>query len=286
MSIEVPLDFQRTWLEIPLAENAEPDGTPNEVLRADITWLTSSWNCIFGRGCAGIYADRPDDGCCTLGAHFTGREDVDRVRGAVQNLQPEQWQRNEYRANDNWLEEDTDDAGEPEFTTRRVDGACVFLNDADFPGGGGCAFHHAALEAGREPLELKPDVCWQLPIRRSYRTVERLDGTSYLETSISEFDRRAWGSGGRDLAWYCSGNPEAHTAAVPVFIGMEAELRELVGNEAYELLAAACNEAMGARRLLPLTVIQHPATERAEENAKPNSGGPQTGESRDVSGNL
>lgn len=266
VSSEVPLDSPRTWLEIPLPESTDPDGTPTEVLRADVTWLTSSWNCIFGRGCAGIYADRPSDGCCTLGAHFTGREDLDRVRGAVQNLTPAQWQRHEYRADEAWLEEE-DAAGEPEFNTRRVDGGCVFLNDPDFPGGSGCAFHHAALSAGQEPLEWKPDVCWQLPIRRSYRTVERLDGTSYLEISISEFDRRAWGAGGHDLDWYCTGNPEAHTAPVPVFIGMEAELRELLGASAYELLAAACTEAMGARRLLPLTVITHPATLAATENS-------------------
>src|SRR5690625_7205275 len=46
VSSEVPLDSPRTWLEIPLPENTEPDGSPTEVLRADITWLTSSWNCI------------------------------------------------------------------------------------------------------------------------------------------------------------------------------------------------------------------------------------------------
>ena len=51
--------------------------------RCDLTWLTSSWTCIFGNGCPGIYADRPDDGCCTLGAHFTDKDDVKRVKAAV-----------------------------------------------------------------------------------------------------------------------------------------------------------------------------------------------------------
>ena len=59
-------------------------------------------------------------------------------------------------------------------------------------------------------VETKPDVCWQLPIRRTYRDVERPDGTSYLEVSIGEYDRRGWGPGGHDLDWYCSGNTEAH----------------------------------------------------------------------------
>ena len=35
----------------------------NQRFRCDLTWLTSSWSCIFGSGCAGIYKDRPDDGC-------------------------------------------------------------------------------------------------------------------------------------------------------------------------------------------------------------------------------
>ena len=33
--------------------------SPTQVFRVDLTWLTSSWTCIFGRGCHGIYADRP-----------------------------------------------------------------------------------------------------------------------------------------------------------------------------------------------------------------------------------
>ena len=58
-----------------------------------------------------------------------------------------------------------------------------------------------------EPHTLKPDVCWQLPIRRTYRTVERPDETSYLEVTIAEYDRRGWGPGGHDLDWYCTRQP-------------------------------------------------------------------------------
>ena len=79
--------------------------------------------------------------------------------------------------------------------------------------GAGCALHGLALQQGRNPLETKPDVCWQLPIRRTFRNVERHDGTSYTEVSIGEYDRRGWGPGGHDLDWYCSGNTEAHVGA-------------------------------------------------------------------------
>jgi len=62
---EVPLDFAREWVEFP--DPADPD----HVVRADLTWLTSAWTCIFGRGCAGVVAGRPGDGCCSPRGFFT-----------------------------------------------------------------------------------------------------------------------------------------------------------------------------------------------------------------------
>ena len=61
-------------------------------MRCDLTWLTSSYTCIFGQGCHGIYADSPDTGCCTLGAHFSDKDDEERVAAYVDQLTPEQWQ--------------------------------------------------------------------------------------------------------------------------------------------------------------------------------------------------
>jgi hypothetical protein len=262
---ETPLDAPRNWVEFP-DPDAELDaetGAPEQMVRADLTWLTSSWTCIFGRGCAGIYADRPDDGCCTLGAHFSDEDDEARVAEAVARLTPDVWQHMpEAATGEVALEDWTDTTEEDQRTTRIVDGACVFLNRPGFAGGQGCALHRLALSEGREPLELKPDVCWQLPLRRSYRTVERPDGTSYLEVTIAEYDRRGWGAGGHDLDWYCTGNPAAHVGGVPVYRSMRAELVELIGEGAYDELARYCDELVGARKLLPLTV--HPATVAAE----------------------
>ena len=120
-----------------------------------------------------------------------------------------------------WIE--TDAEGERKTRTVEVDGAraCIFHNRSDFPTGAGCALHGLALEQGRNPLETKPDVCWQLPIRRLFREVERTDGTTYTEVSIGEYDRRGWGPGGHDLDWYCSGNTEAHVAPEPVYLTHE-----------------------------------------------------------------
>ncbi|OOK69208.1 hypothetical protein BZL30_7406 [Mycobacterium kansasii] len=56
--------------------------------------------------------------------------------------------------------------------------------------------HTKALKLGVAPLTMKPDVCWQLPIRRSQEWVTRPDGTEILKTTVTEYDRRGWGSGG------------------------------------------------------------------------------------------
>ena len=262
---ETPLDIARTW-----AEFTDP-ANPGQRFRVDLTWLTSSWTCIYGSGCKGIYADRPDDGCCTLGAHFTDDDDLERVRAVAAELGEDEWQHRPGRGRRGdkdparlsaWTEEE-DGARK----TKVVDGACIFLNRPGFPAGAGCALHQHAVLNGRPPHEAKPDVCWQLPIRRSYRTVEQPDDTSHLEVTIAEYDRRGWGPGGHDLDWYCSSNTEAHVGAEPVYRSSRAELAALMGEEAYAELVLRCEahldtvkraRSAGARQLIPLLV--HPAT--------------------------
>jgi hypothetical protein len=141
-----------------------------------------------------------------------------------------------------------------------VDGACIFLNRAGFPGGEGCALHALALREGRSIVETKPDVCWQLPIRRSYDRVTRPDDTEVLVVTIAEYDRRGWGPGGVDLDWYCSSNTEAHVGSQAVFESCRDELVELMGQAAYEVLAEHCRERLAvlrerAARQLPLIAL-------------------------------
>jgi len=244
---EVDLDFPRAWVEF-----TDPADT-GQVFRCDLTWLTSNYLCIFGQGCRGIYKESPDTGCCTLGAHFSDKGDERRVASYVAKLTPELWQYHPAgRAKkSDWVE--TDDEGARK--TRVVDGACVFHNRADFESGAGCALHALALRDGQEPLETKPDVCWQLPIRRTYRNVERQDGTAYTEVSITEYDRRGWGAGGHDLDWYCSGNTEAHVGVEPVYVTNAPELTELMGKDAYDELVRHCEAHVRSRSLLAI----HPA---------------------------
>jgi hypothetical protein len=251
---EVDLVFPRAFVEF--LDPADEE----QVFRCDLTWLTSGYTCIFGQGCRGIYADSPDVGCCTLGAHFSDADDERRVAAYVEQLTPEQWQFHPQRAveTDDWVE--ADDDGERKTIALEYDGqsACVFHNRADFPTGAGCALHGLALAQGRNPLETKPDVCWQLPIRRTFRTVERQDATSYTEVSIGEYDRRGWGPGGHDLDWYCSGNTEAHVAPEPVYVTHAPELTELMGAAGYAELVRHCDAHVRSRSALAL----HPADPR------------------------
>ncbi len=262
---ETPLDAPRTWAEF------DDPADPDQRFRVDLSWLCSSWSCIFGSGCQGIYTDRPADGCCTLGAHFTDDDDLERVRAVVEELTPAEWElrpgtgkfgQKDPTKQSRWTEPDGD-----ALKTKVVDGACIFLNRPGFPGGAGCALHQKGVRAGRAPHTVKPDVCWQLPTRRSYRTVPRPDGTSYLEITITEFDRRGWGAGGHDLDWYCSGNTEAHVGREPLFRSNRAELIELMGEGAYAELEIRCQahltsvrtfRSVEAKKLLPLMI--HPAT--------------------------
>jgi hypothetical protein len=252
---EVPLDFAREWVEFP-----DP-ADPQHLVRADLTWLTSAWTCIFGRGCAGVVEGRPDDGCCSHGAFFTDDDDLARVTTSVAVLTDEDWQLAPV-GRGVWTEEDSasddpapDDDGERSLRTRVVDGACVFLNRPGFPGGTGCALHRMALRTGVHPLTTKPDVCWQLPVRRSQEHVERPDGTRVLVSTIGEFDRRGWGPGGADLHWWCTGAPLAHVSPEPLVDTYAPELTELLGEAAFAEL-----RRLAELRLDQGLVAPHPAS--------------------------
>jgi hypothetical protein len=232
---EVSIDFPRAWVEF--VDPADDD----QIFRCDLTWLTSRWQCIFGSGCQGIVDGRPDDGCCSLGAHFSDRDDEKRVRKYAAKLTDADWQFRKIG-----LRKGITEREDGSRRTRLVDDACVFLNRPGFPAGMGCALHAYALRVGKHPLETKPDVCWQLPIRRTYDHVTRPDDTEVLVVTIGEYDRRGWGSGGHDLHWWCTNSTEAHNASAPVYVTYQAELVELMGKKAYKELVKHCESRLAA----------------------------------------
>lgn len=259
--VEQPLDGPRHWLEFP-DPSVDPGTGAAVVHRVDLTWLTSRWTCIFGRGCPGIVTGRPDDGCCTLGAHYSDEDDRTRTEARARELGADQWQLRDIGLAGGVSEDD--DGADPR--TRVVDGACVFLNRPGFARGPGCALHVLAGDAGLPLTATKPDVCWQLPIRRSYEDLIRPDGTPVQVVVLAEYDRRGWGPGGHDLDWYCTTATSAHVGAQPVYRSMRTELEALIGPGAYEVLAMHCRareEAMAilAERSLPLVgMAPHPAS--------------------------
>ena len=257
---EVSLDFPREFVEF--VDPADDE----HWIRVDMTWLCSRWTCIFGRGCHGTIAGQASTGCCNHGAYFSDKDDEKRTRKYADKLTRKDWDLYDLGhkgvAKDGKLKiaEKAPDDDEKRNKTRTVDGACIFANREGFANGIGCALHAYALRVGLNPVETKPEVCWQLPVRREQEWVDRPDGTRILRSTVTEFDRRGWGEGGHDLDWYCTSSPEAHVGGEAMYLSYRAELIALIGEPAYEELAALCE-----RRLRLGLVAVHPATVEAEQ---------------------
>lgn len=292
---EIAEDHPREWFEF--ADPADPE----HLISCDVTWLLSHYRCAFGTdACPGIDPGRADAGCCIHGAFLCDAEDRDRVVRVVAAMEDDPrppaapgdpggwWQHRPGAVADwfaevaagpaeplePWLEwdelENEEGEMEPALRTATVGGACVFANRADWPGGRGCALHQWAEAHGVDHVEAKPDVCWQVPLRRLQDWETRPDGVEILRTVITEYDRRAWG-GGAEFDWWCTGAPATHGGGVPLWRSSERELRELIGDDCFEVLAAhlRAREAAATGRAFgpsgyPLLAV-HPATRAAVE---------------------
>ena len=217
----------------------------------DVTFLLSGWECIFGNGCQGVLTGPAPElvqGCCSYGAHFTDDDDVARVEAAATTLSDEDWQFAKAGRKRGVVKTQRDGTR----TSRLVEGACIFLNRPGFAAGPGCALHRAALSRGQEPLELKPDVCWQLPLRREDTTSE--DGR--VTSTVSQWDRRHWGDGGLEFHWWCTEAPEAFRAKTPVYKSMGAELTAIAGPVVYRNLVDYLDARVTSGTPLPHPVLR------------------------------
>ena len=270
---EVAPNFVRDWVEF------ENPANPEEIFKCDLTWLTSYWQCIYGNGCCGIDSDKPDAGCCSDGAYYTGKEDEKRVFEAAKKLTRADWQfYDQARPKKAGGKLQITEIGlDKDRKTKKVKASCIFLNRVGheapgYTGSFGCALHHLALKEQVHFVDTKPDICWQLPIRRSWETREYGD-EQITVVVIGEYTRTAWGEGGADFDWYCTSNSEAHVGKVPVYQSSEVELTKMMGPKGYAELVELCDSRMAAisatrkaqkKRELPLFVI-HPATKAAQE---------------------
>jgi hypothetical protein len=199
--------------------------------RFERSFLMSNWTCIWGRGCLGIGpepAPHLGQGCCSLGADLDGEDEARRIGALAATLGPEGF---EHHAD---AERDGIFADASRSSTRVVDGACIFLNRPGFGGGAGCALHLAAIEAGESPVEWKPSVCWQLPIKVDWAKGE---GDTEVAT-VRAWARRDWGNDGDTMAWWCTegGVAEgglAYAGDRPVIDSLREELEEVVGTTVY-----------------------------------------------------
>lgn len=193
----------------------------------DTAFTDSSWACLWGRGCEGIL-DRPaahlNQGCCSVGAQMLDTEEARRIGGLGASLDPERFQYHEAAAEHGVF------ADETRAATRIVDDACIFFNRPGFAGGEGCALHLAALDDGENPLEYKPAICWQAPLKVDHHD----DGSKTLRP----WRRDDWGGPQESMAWCCTDRdhndpalPSAYVGDQPVAVTLHAELRGLVGPE-------------------------------------------------------
>ena len=201
-----------------------PDPDEDRTWVFDVTFLESNWTCIYGQGCQGVLTGPAHElvqGCCSYGAHFTGKTDVKRVdrRGRDPDRRAVAVQSKALpRGSSGACAHHQDLRKTAPSMTRTVSGACIFLNRPGFPGGPGCALHRAALDRGQAPLKLKPDVCWQLPLRREDTTSD--DG--WVTSTIRQWDRRDWGEGGYEFHWWCTESPDAFVGERPVYKELQA----------------------------------------------------------------
>ena len=202
----------------------------------DATFLRSDYACIYGCGCQGILDRRAPElalGCCSFGAHFVDQADLANVAACAERIGPDHAQHiDEIRAGGFSDDGDPDDQGDPTVTTRLVDDGCIFLNRPGFAGGTGCALHIAAEAAGERPLDWKPQVCWQVPLRLEHSE----DESGHVTSRLREWKRRDWGDGGTEFEWWCTEEAEAFVGTAPVYVSARDEIIELVGAQIYEML--------------------------------------------------
>ena len=243
--------FPRAWIEFP--DPADGDQT----IRADLTWLTSRWTCIYGNGCQGIDAAMPDAGCCTHGAHFADAADEKRVKRWVARLTEDEWEL------------------KPPGRSGAATGSRPTRRSAQNPGGRRCLASSGELAALRRGCRLRP-----APARHEQRRVLHRHQTRRVlavadpaRLRLGRIQRwhptpghhhhrvpaRYVGRRRPRLPWYCSSNTEAHVGVEPVYLSNRDELVALIGPAAYAELARHCAQHEAARA--PLAV--HPQPPRA-----------------------
>jgi hypothetical protein len=215
-----------TAAQVPGDEGFVEITTADTLWRVDRGFLESRWTCIWGRGCQGILSEPAEhlaQGCCSVGAELDGDDEAMNLAALAAALPPSRFQFHDTAQTGGIFNSDE------RRNTRVVDGACIFLNRPGFEGGAGCALHLAALDAGESPVDWKPSVCWQLPIKIDW--TDRGDGGEIA--TVRRWTRDDWGDDEEDMAWWCTEAPEAYVGETPVVESLTEELRAMLGEPVY-----------------------------------------------------
>jgi hypothetical protein len=205
------------------------------IWRFDTTFLSSHWTCIWGRGCQGILPERAEhlqQGCCSIGADLGDEDEARMIDALAATMSPARFE-HYADAHDGGIFRDA-----TRLHTRVIDGACIFFNRPGFAGGTGCALHLEALAAGESPIDWKPSVCWQLPIKVDWEL--RDDGVEVA--TMRGWTRADWGVEGETMAWCCTEQPETYVGERPVVDSLGEEIRAIVGSTVYVELRSRLRE--------------------------------------------
>ncbi|MEX2325083.1 MAG: hypothetical protein WD576_04980 [Nitriliruptoraceae bacterium] len=221
----------------------------------DVSFLLSTYSCIYGRGCSGIQpgAQDPAIGCCVHGAYLNDDDDGAAIEQLVrEQLDASTMQFHETALRDGVFETDADN----ERHTRVVDGGCIFANRSGFDDARqGCALHHLGLADGLHHMTYKPTVCWQVPLHRTIDEMVANDGATLEVHTIAAFERGHWGEGGADFDWWCLDDNTAFGAAEPLYRTMDTELRAMVGDAVYDELASYLDSRVGVSSVTFLPIV-------------------------------
>ena len=191
----------REWVTIPVP------GKERKQWQIDVTFLMSSWRCIFGQGCQGVLTEPAPEliqGCCSYGAHESEKKVKEHVEKLAKHLGDDEWQFKSVGMKKGVWATRAKMNGRPVCTKD----ACVFLNRTDFEAGPGCALHLHALNTGHTSPRPSPPCAGSFRCART--TVTRK--TTSVTSVLTEFGRDGWGEGGEEFAWWCTEAPEAFTA--------------------------------------------------------------------------
>ena len=174
-------------------------------------------------------------------------KDQKLVERVAKQLDDDTWQfRKRAKKKGIWVK-----VGKDDYRTRLVDGACIFLNRPGFATGPGCALHQLAERTGQHHSDVKPEVCWQLPLRN----IEEYDEDAERRRRLPPAHRvrpPRLGRGRRGVRVVVHrGAGGVRRRASRSTGAMEPELRKMCGDELFEMIAEYLDErarVAGSRR--------------------------------------